>query len=289
MSENQGLNVIAELDDGICIARVGIDQLREQDMNARVMDDAKFDQLVRNIEKRGTLEQLPYCAMTDRGIEIVSGHHRTRAARQAGLKEVTVLLDRSGLSRSAIAAKQLAHNSIEGTDDPDMLRKIAATITDVDDMLETALGDDFFEKLDAEVSKMPLPAVDFDWKTIQFMFLPSQLADFERLVDTATSGDWNGIAGTDQFEETAEALRRTQKFEDVRNVGAALHMMALKALGEYPEDDEEYASIASVFGRGAIPKETAEKLKTLVKTKQKCGDIENPWEIFDLLADKAGE
>ena len=76
----EGVSVIAELEDGMCIAKCSLDSLREQDINARIMDDAKFNQLVANIEKRGTLEQLPYCVLTDRGVEIVSGHHRTRAA-----------------------------------------------------------------------------------------------------------------------------------------------------------------------------------------------------------------
>lgn len=113
----EGVTIVAELEDGICLARCDLDALREQDINARVMDDAKFNQLVANIEKRGTLEQLPYCVLTDRGVEIVSGHHRTRAARAAGLDHINVLLDRTELTRSSIAAKQLAHNAIEGTDD----------------------------------------------------------------------------------------------------------------------------------------------------------------------------
>lgn len=98
----EGVSVIAELEDGMCIAKCSLDSLREQDINARIMDDAKFNQLVANIEKRGTLEQLPYCVLTDRGVEIVSGHHRTRAARAAGLDHVNVLLDRTKLIRSSI-------------------------------------------------------------------------------------------------------------------------------------------------------------------------------------------
>src|SRR6266699_1322539 len=46
----------------------------------------------------------------------ISGHHRTRAATAAGLSELFVLVDVTGLSRSQIAAKQLAHNAIEGQD-----------------------------------------------------------------------------------------------------------------------------------------------------------------------------
>ena len=38
----EGVSVIAELEDGMCIAKCSLDSLREQDINARIMDDAKF-------------------------------------------------------------------------------------------------------------------------------------------------------------------------------------------------------------------------------------------------------
>ena len=79
----EGATIVAEPEDGIRLARCDLDALREQDINARVMDDAKFNQPAANIEKRGTLEQLPCCVLTDRGVEIVSGRHRARAARAA--------------------------------------------------------------------------------------------------------------------------------------------------------------------------------------------------------------
>lgn len=146
-----------------------------------MMDDAKFNQLVANIEKRGTLEQLPYCVLTDRGVEIVSGHRRTRAARAAGLDHINVLLDRTELTRSSIAAKQLAHNAIEGTDDEDMLRRIADIITDVDDMLESAIDKEYFDAVQEKARQMPVPQVDFDWKTVQLTFLDHQVCDLNRL------------------------------------------------------------------------------------------------------------
>ena len=286
MSAGSEPRIIAELGDGICIAKVELADLREQDLNARVMDDAKFNQLVENIGKRGTLEQLPYCALTDRGIEIVSGNHRVRAARKAGLKETAILLDRSGLSRSAIAAKQLAHNSIEGTDDQDVLRQIASTITDVDEMLETALGQDYFKKVQEEAEKMPLPKVSFDWKTVQFTFLPTQVADLDRLVDATPKADYEGVAPLELFDGFAEALRRTERFEDVRNVGTAVHAMVKMALGEFPEDLDGYATIASVFGRAVIPQATADRLRAMI---EKAGLKDEPWRIFDLLAGEDGQ
>lgn len=281
----EGIEVIAELEDGICLAKVELSALVEQDVNARVMDDAKFGQLVENIRKRGTLEQLPYCALTDRGVEIVSGHHRTRAARLAGLKEVDVLLDRSKLTRSAIAAKQLAHNAIEGVDDEDMVRRIAAIITDVDDMLESAIDQKFFEKAEQEAKQLPQVKVDWDWKTVQFQWLPEDFGDFDRLVEQSGKAELEGVAPLPQFDSFVEALKKTEKFCDVKNVGVAVSVMVKKALGEYsPDDCGEVVPVARVFGRAAIPKETADKLKAKVNDLIDEGLIENPWELFDYVA-----
>ena len=102
---------LADLGSGLIIARVKVADVREQDINARIMKPEMMKQLTDNIRKRGQLESLPYCALTDK-IEIISGHHRFRAAREAGMKEVIVILDISGLNRSQIAAKQIPHNAI---------------------------------------------------------------------------------------------------------------------------------------------------------------------------------
>ena len=82
-----------------------------------------------------------------------------------------------------------------------------------------------------------------------------------------------------------EALKKTEKFCDVKNVGVAVSVMVKKALGEYgPDDCGEVVPVARVFGRAAIPKETADKLKAQVNDLIDEGLIENPWELFDYAA-----
>ena len=49
------------------------------------------------------------------------------------LTELFVILDTTGLRRSQVAAKQLAHNAISGFDDQSTLKEIAKMIDDVDD------------------------------------------------------------------------------------------------------------------------------------------------------------
>ena len=130
--------VVADMGHGLVIAKVKLADIREQDINARIMKNETQKQLTDNIKKRGQLESLPFCALIDEKIEVISGHHRIRSAKDSGvMQEIFVILDISGLRRSQVAAKQLAHNAINGYDDQSTLREIAKMIDDVDDMMES--------------------------------------------------------------------------------------------------------------------------------------------------------
>lgn len=170
--EEKRYQVIHDMGSGLLIVKVQLDSLVEQNVNARIMKDQMQDQLTANIQKRGQLESLPLVALIDGKLKIISGHHRIKSARAAGLKEIYCLLDVSGLSKSQEAAKQLAHNAISGFDDQSTLREIAKMISDVDDMLESFVGKDILEEPSAEFDKLISPAVQFDFKTITFAFLP---------------------------------------------------------------------------------------------------------------------
>lgn len=288
--EEKGVQFVADLGQGIFVAKVPIEMFREQDINARIMEDAKFKQLVNNIKKRGTLESLPLCTYTSRGIEIISGHHRIKAARTAGLKTAPTLLDMSELNRSQIAAKQLAHNAICGVDDQNTLREIAKLITDVDDMLESAIDESIFKEQMQEIERLATPSVDIDWKTVQFTFLPHQLKDLNRLVEKTVGTDTVGIVGDEQFSPFVEALEKTKRFDDVKAVGTAVYVMiktALEKLGEYNED-EDYVTLASMFGGGAVTKECADTVNRAMKKMRENGEIgdKKSWEAIEVLAKK---
>ena len=164
-----------QLEKGLELWKVSLDELREQDLNARVMSDAMFRRLTETIERDERLEALPFCAVTDRGIEIVSGHHRMRAARSAGMKETWALVDVSGLTQSQIKAKQLAHNAISGVDDPSMLQQIYAQLTTIEDIREAFVFEADFDKLNKASEGVGIAEVqvDFDIRTVFLMFLPT--------------------------------------------------------------------------------------------------------------------
>mgnify|MGYP000768895271 FL=1 len=76
---------VADMGSGLVIAKVKLTDFREQDINARIMKTEMQKQLTDNIKKRGQLESLPFCALIDGKIEIISGHHRIRSAKDLSL------------------------------------------------------------------------------------------------------------------------------------------------------------------------------------------------------------
>lgn len=105
---------VAEVGRNLALYKVSVDEIREQDLNARVMPPEMMERLAETVKTEGRLEQLPFTVLRKGYFELVSGHHRVRAARAAGLVEIFVLADTRDLSKSKVRAKQIAHNRISG-------------------------------------------------------------------------------------------------------------------------------------------------------------------------------
>lgn len=285
--------LIADMGHGLVIAKVKIADLREQDINARIMKTEMQKQLTDNIKNRGQLESLPFCALVDGKIEIVSGHHRVRSAKDSGImSEIYVILDITGLRRSQVAAKQLAHNAIAGFDDQSTLKEIAKMIQDVDDMLESFIGKDVMAEPMAELEKLLSPKVEFDWKNLTFTFLPHQVADLEKLITVlqSISPDMLGVAPIEAHKPFMEAITKYQQFANVKNTGAAIYAM-IRATEQMFEDvgfddSQEWVQLSTLFGSPAIPKEAAETIEGALKRMTEEGEVgaKNKWQAIEYWA-----
>ena len=274
----EGCSVIYDMGSGLVIAKVQIDKVKEQDINARIMKNEMQDQLTANIMKRGQLESLPFFVLSNGKLEIISGHHRVKSARAAGLKEVIAIIDVSGLTRSQIAAKQLAHNAISGFDDDSTLREIVKMITDVDDMIESFVGKDIMEEPLEAYDKMLSPAVQFDFKNVTFSFLPHQVQDMDALIKNLelTAPEIIGVAPYEQCKS-------------IRNVGAAIHSMIQNANERMDEvgfnEEDEWTYLAKLFGSNAVPGESAKVIQQAIKKAEKEGTVtsKNRWQLIEYL------
>lgn len=289
--QSKSYEVIYDMGFDLVIAKAQIDKVKEQDINARLMKNEMQDQLTANIKKRGQLESLPLLVLAADALEIISGHHRIKSARAAGLKEIIAIVDVSGLSRSQIAAKQLAHNAISGFDDDSTLREICKMITDVDDMLESFIGKDIMEEPLEQYDKLASPAVYFDFKNVVFAFLPHQMKDMDTLVKNleTTAPEVIGVAPYEQCQQFVEALSKYQKFTDIRNIGAAVHSMIQSANEKMDavgyDEDADWTYLTKLFGSGAVPAESAKVITQAIKKAEKEGTItsKNRWQLIEYL------
>ena len=227
--------------DGMVVKFVEIAQVKEQDVNPQVMQPQEFDRLTENIRERGMIESLPYCYQKggEGQIEVVSGHHRLRAARAAGLEVVPAIVDHISMTRSELASKQIAHNRLVGEPDSDVMAELLKTITrNVDDLLRTGLHKDELPTVEKITMSLDAPRADFDFRTVTFTFLAHQLTEFEDVIESIPASDLVGVAEREQFDEFASAIAGFIRVKDVRHIGTVLTLLTKIAMAEIAEHED---------------------------------------------------
>jgi hypothetical protein len=143
-----------------------------------------------------------------------------------------ILVDTTGLSRSQIAAKQLAHNAIGGGDNEQLLAEIYRQIEDAESKLEAFVD----AKFDAEVPHVKIEGldVDIDFKTVLLIFLPRVKERLDRALKYIRSSgqklDGVYIAADTDYSPLEKAVRKTHEEYDVRVVADIIGNMADLAL-----------------------------------------------------------
>jgi len=183
VSEESALMVrLCEAGQNLEVWRVHHSVVREQDKNARVMPPEMMERLVQNIRNEGRMESLPFGVLRGDYVELVSGHHRVRAAVSAGIVEFPVIVDTRDLPRDRVRSKQLAHNAISGTDNEQVLREIFSEIASVDARLESFVyvDDKFLAGLN-QATKALNEEISIKWPVLAVAFLPIQKTRFDQV------------------------------------------------------------------------------------------------------------
>lgn len=189
----------------------------------------KFERLTENISKDKRLESLPLVTpIINQGgnseFLVISGHHRLRSARAAGLEFVHVLSIDGELNHDQIRAKQLAHNSLSGFDDPVLLAEMYSEIGDITAKLESGI---FNGDLRVEMPSIPVDDLkfDFDYEMLQILFLPKQKEKFEGILKLMENNAQIYLADRADFERMKEQMIKISKNENIRNTSSIMAKM----------------------------------------------------------------
>lgn len=188
-----------------------------------------FEQLTSNIGSYGNLESVPLVGIRsgEARMEIISGHHRVRAALKAGITHGLVLCY-ADITESELRAKQLAHNSISGTSDPAIVRQIYERIDGLDLQMEAFIDPDTLAALPPPVSFAPIDVSPLaNARTITLVFLPVLAQDFEEAI-TLLSPDTDTVylASREAFDGFADAVQATRDGLKVYSKPSAIAAMA---------------------------------------------------------------
>jgi hypothetical protein len=293
LEEADGVERVVDLGDDMALALVKVASLREQDINAQVMQPETFERLVENVRARGALESMPYCYLPGRIIEVISGHHRVRSARAAEKKQIWVLVDLLAMTLSQVRSKQIAHNELSGKPDEEILRRMVAQIDHVDDLLATGLSADsgLLPVPTTDSPPLHVPHAEFDWRTVVFTFLPHQLERWDDLIKSLPSADHVGVVDVELYERFVRSMAAFSRFKDIKSVGtavAALAQIAEERVACFSEEttDERWVKIESLFPGDSVPAHVGmvviQAIQKLIATDQIKG--QNPWEALELWA-----
>ena len=292
---------LAQAGQSFRLALAPIEQLQLLEKNARYMPHEMFRNLVENIRRDGALTSIPFCWKDGERYHVLSGNHRVKAAREAGLTHILILYGEGPITRQEFVARQLSQNAISGKDDPIILRHLWNEIDDVALKYYAGLDDKALEQM-ADALLPSLSDAKLDYRLVSFVFLPEEAerlqAAFERVKET-TAADEVLTLRMAEFERAIDALDKSKASFNVRNAATAMmllldifdrHQDELAAGWAGPQEPlhQGRVPIASIFGTDKIPTKTAFALRKIVTRLTAAGQVPKNQSIqtLQLLAEK---
>lgn len=218
---------------------------KRQELNARYMEPAQFALLVENIKKDGKLTSVPLWYENPNGeLEIISGHHRTLAATEAGLEQIMVEVILTPLSPERLKALQLSHNAISGKDNLAVLGSMWANLSLDAKKYSGLTEDDLGEFGDIKIAGIGAQGIRYEELTL--MFLPSDLETVEERLKTIKASETKvpnvKIAAIESFEEFFDTVVRTKEITGVVNNALAFATMLELATQRLDQLEAEQAA-----------------------------------------------
>jgi hypothetical protein len=250
------------------------------------MPHEMFKNLVENIKRDKGLSSIPFCWYDGDTYHVLSGNHRVKAAKSAGLTHLLVMYDDRPISRQEFVARQLSHNAISGKDDAAILRDLWGEIDDVALKYYAGLDDKALEQM-ANAVLPSLSEAKLDYRVLTFLFLPDELdrlkLAFERATQTTVADEVLAVRLA-EFDRAIDAIDKAKASFNVHNGATALllvlsifenHLNDLSVGWDGPEKPRHagLVPLASVFGTDKIPSKTALGLKKVVDGMVQKGEV----------------
>jgi len=87
--------------------------------------------------------------------EVISGNHRVKAAKMAGVSQIHILVEH-GLTLAEKRAKQISQNTLVGKDDEQILRELLSDISDAEEKRYAFVNEEYLKSV-----------TDFDYDIVQ--------------------------------------------------------------------------------------------------------------------------
>lgn len=269
------------------IRRLPLKALKHLETNARYMTADQQKRLTENISRDGGLTSLPlvWLIQSEDGVpdsdpemfEIVSGNHRVKSAREAGLTEIDVIVILNWISPERRVEIQLAHNAVGGQDDLSVLENLYEGLS-LAGKEYSGLTDDMFSGL----KDLTLTGFNVDgpaYHEINLTFLPEDAEQFEELLKRAAKSAKviHYLARYEDFDAMFDAIVRTKEQMNVQNSAVAIGLVAELA-------NERLAQLEGEKTENGSPKspgqDTSEVENTpeidLIDNNDKGAEVEHP-------------
>lgn len=267
--------------------------------NARYMRHEVYAQLVANIRRDGKLTSVPFAFCDGGTYTVLSGNHRVRAAIDAGLAEIEVMVTDDELSREQQIAIQLSHNSLAGEDNLGVLKDLYEEIESLDLRAYSGLDD----KTLALIEDVKVPAMseaNLSYQTIPLIFLPSEVDAAKEAFEearklVATDEIW--LARFEDYDAFLDAMATASSAYAITNTATALavilgvfarHQEDL-ADGWYGEEEpkhKKWVPLSSVVGTYDVPAEAAQVIRKAALLMRDRGEVDSSslWRALEFWA-----
>lgn len=209
--------------------------------NARFFKKDQFKQLIANLEQDQRLSSMPLCHILAGDIlEVLSGNHRVKAAIQAKLEFIIVMVILGDLSKSDQLAMQLSHNALVGQDDEQILADLWSRIDDIKARVYAGLSSDVLGEL-KKVKLISFSTPQIRTRRVAFVFTEIEEDAIGAVLEELATvpADTIHLANLEQFDAFFALLIKTKKIKDIKN--SSLAMLRLVELAGVALTQQEVA------------------------------------------------